>query len=498
MTKRLILFVLVLSCLFSTAAGVAETTFTMAGYDGASSSHDWNTNAFFTRMEARTGLSFTLEQYTAQQQWQAAKDAMLAGTQAMPDALFKAALTPNEQQLFYAAGRLIDLKPLLEENAPNLWALLQEHPDWMEAISLPTGEIVALPLIQTLPGEDAMWINQKWLDTLHLEMPTDMESLRNVLTAFKTQDPNGNGKADEVPFAFIGSWELKLFSHLVGVTVDDYNLYLDDEGTVHFWPAEDSFYELLQYLRELYRDGLLDQNGFSTIDSLRTVTDSSADIVYGAFFAPTPMNLLPYDCARDYSLLPPLSYDGKQVYRQLYGPVRGGTFAISSTCGDPAALLRWVDVLYTEEGGEEAIAGIAEQDYFVDDEGGWKWNSELSESYSALSELTIYDTGAMPLLFPTEFYNRYADEGIQHFNKELALLREYAKAPFAHGMLTPQQRETAMGYQAKLGAWVDTLIGSVVIGDITLDDAKIASCREELQALGVDEMLAFWQEIADR
>ena len=31
-------------------------------------------------------------------------------------------------------------------------------------------------------------------------MPQTTEELYQVLTAFKTQDPNGNGKADEVPF----------------------------------------------------------------------------------------------------------------------------------------------------------------------------------------------------------------------------------------------------------------------------------------------------------
>ena len=44
-------------------------------------------------------------------------------------------------------------------------------------------------------------MNSDWLETLGLEQPTTPEELRTVLEAFKTQDPNGNGKADEIPLS---------------------------------------------------------------------------------------------------------------------------------------------------------------------------------------------------------------------------------------------------------------------------------------------------------
>ena len=44
-----------------------------------------------------------------------------------------------------------------------------------------------------------MFINKTWLDKLGLEMPTTWDELETVLKAFKTEDPNGNGQADEIP-----------------------------------------------------------------------------------------------------------------------------------------------------------------------------------------------------------------------------------------------------------------------------------------------------------
>ena len=42
-------------------------------------------------------------------------------------------------------------------------------------------------------------IRQDWLDKLGLKMPVTQEEFVDVLRAFKTQDPNGNGQADEIP-----------------------------------------------------------------------------------------------------------------------------------------------------------------------------------------------------------------------------------------------------------------------------------------------------------
>ena len=46
-----------------------------------------------------------------------------------------------------------------------------------------------------------LWIYQPWLDALGLEMPTTTDEFEQVLLAFKEQDPNGNGQADEIPLS---------------------------------------------------------------------------------------------------------------------------------------------------------------------------------------------------------------------------------------------------------------------------------------------------------
>ena len=60
-------------------------------------------------------------------------------------------------------------------------------------ITLPDGSIAALPYITETPMQNYLWINQAWLKSLGLSMPTTAQELVDVLTAFRDRDPNKNG-----------------------------------------------------------------------------------------------------------------------------------------------------------------------------------------------------------------------------------------------------------------------------------------------------------------
>ena len=104
-----------------------------------------------------------------------------------------------------------------------------------------SGAIYAFPEIQESMidiMDYQVWINQEWLDTLSLEMPTDPESLYDVLVAFKTGDPNGNGTSDEIPL--VGTT-----STLSGCTLDwlEYLDRLDELGFEKWLYYSQAIYE---------------------------------------------------------------------------------------------------------------------------------------------------------------------------------------------------------------------------------------------------------------
>ncbi|NLZ88788.1 MAG: hypothetical protein GX916_04745, partial [Clostridiales bacterium] len=317
MPKRMML--LLLSALIFLAPFAAlsgeEPGPVMMGYDDAETYRDWNTNRFFPRLAERTGVNFTYSQYTDRNAWRQAKADMMPGPD-LPDILFKAELTPVESAQLFERGVLVDLKPLIGDNAPHVQAVFEQYPQAEAAVTLPGGEIVSLPFVNEAPSQNCLWINQDWLTALKLGMPANAEELRAVLTAFKERDPNRNGKQDEVPLAFLGAYDLKYLAHAFGLVANDFNMF-EQDGEARFMPLEDAFKPFILWCCELYQEGLLDNNGFSTADTLRRVTDAKATQVYGAIFSPIVSSVLPAEWTGSYRVVPPLQYEGRQVYRTI-------------------------------------------------------------------------------------------------------------------------------------------------------------------------------------
>ena len=497
MRKCLAILLAMLLCL-SAFPAMAEGSFVLAGYDDntTSSGHTWETNLFFPRMEKITGVTVTTQQYSDTASWTKAKAAMLNGSQELPDALFKAALTPVETLELYQAGKLIDLRPYLAEYAPNLSALLTAHPEWEKAISLPDGAIVALPQINELQNNNAMWINRSWLDKLGLSMPTNTEELTDVLRAFRDLDPNGNGSHDEIPLAFLGMWDLRFLGHAFGLVSNDYNLYLDENGNVCTTLDTEENRAFLTWLHQLWEEKLLDPSGFTTSDSLRAITDSKAAITFGVLLAPTPLSLVPANALDQYELLMPLTYDGKQVYRDLLGDVARGAFAITSSCKDPGTLLTWVDYLYTEEGCRLAEAGLPDEDYQLNSDGTWNWitaNEEVTDVI--LPDHTIADGGVLPGLCSVTFQETFDQKETRTIVSQLCALKSVAVQPMPLVVFTRTQQAQVDAIQLDLGAYAEREMIHFVTGDTSLNDATWQAFCQTVHDKGMDELIALWQQV---
>ena len=487
---------LLLTTCTALASESEQKTYIMAGYDGENTYRTWETNLFFARMEEKTGIHFSFNQYSSSDAWQKAKDSMTNDSEDLPDVLFKAELTSSECKTLYEKGVLIDLLPLLEENCPNLWKLLQENPDYLKQISLSGGQVVALPYISSAPAQNCMWINKKWLQTLNLDEPTDLDSLVTVLKAFKENDPNQNGKADEIPLAFLGPFDLKFLAHAFGLTCNDYNIF-EKDGKAYFMPLEENFRPFIEWCREMYASGLFDRDGFTTADTLRTVSDSDAAQTYGIVLTSSPSNIMPSDWLTDYEVLMPLYYDGKQVYRSFIGNLFRGTFAITSKCDDPAALLRWVDTLYGEEGSKLASVGLENVDYVVDGDGTWRVTDSAKENTYFSAETLIVSGSTPPGASCDEFQTHYNDSSVAELSKQLIELNQIATRPFPYYDLTDEQIAEITPLQNEIGYYVDMQIARWVLGEEEISDESFAAFEETLQEKGLDQFMTFWQNILD-
>ena len=484
-----------LACCFGAAAETTQKApdFVLEGLDGGSSNHNWETNLFFARMQERTGISFQFRQYTEDSQWAERKKALLAGED-LPDVLFKAGLTASETRDLYAAGVLLDLRPYLEAQAPDLWALLQAHPDWMDAITLPDGAIPALPALNELANANLMWINTEWLGRLKLEKPTTAEELTEVLRRFKAEDPNRNGRADEIPLGFSSMWDLRFLAHAFGILDNDYYLSVRD-GQVMSSLTSEGNRQFLTWLHQLWTEGLLDQNGFTTNDSLRQITDEKQAVPYGVLLTPNPLLLMPAASIGQYETLLPLTFEGRQEYRDLLGCVVRGTFGITRACAEPEKLVAWVNTLYTEEGSRLAQSGLEGEDYFWNEDGYWEWNADLTTvANQILPERTIAEGGTAPGWTGAEFQLKYAEEDTRRSIEMLHEYRQYLRLPYPMVTLSVEDEARAAELQAGLMSYAEPAMAAFVTGDTELNDESWDAFVREVEERHLQEQIDLWQK----
>ncbi|MDQ2624818.1 MAG: extracellular solute-binding protein, partial [Actinomycetota bacterium] len=168
---------------------------------------DYETMDLVQQWKTDTNVDITWENLP-DSSYQEKKNLILAGGE-LPDAFYNTGFTPGDIITYGTNGTLIPLEDLIEKYAPNLKAIFEKRPELKATITASDGHIYTLPRAEEL-GIGAipffLSINKAWLDKLGLPVPSTIEEFEATLRAFKEQDPNGNGKADEIPFSFINDW----------------------------------------------------------------------------------------------------------------------------------------------------------------------------------------------------------------------------------------------------------------------------------------------------
>ena len=472
-------------------AGTAGAA-TLTGLETETVDRSWENSLFFRRMETLTGVSMDAHAVTDETQYAALLDAMAQGD--IPaDVLFKANLTHTQEQTLLDSGALVDLAPLIEANMPNLSALLAAHPDWKAAIALADGRIASLPLLNTTERQVCVWINTKWLSALNLSVPTSIDELTDVLLAFKTGDPNGNYKQDEVAADLIGVYEMRWLLPYFGIVADDSNLARQADGSLVFAPELPAYRDFIATLRGWVDQGILTKDAFTAMHSTAALSSSSDEedttVTSGLLVTMTPYTHVPSSAVTDYEALLMPDASGATRWRDLLGDVWTGCFAVTSSCEDPAAALRWVDALYGEDGALLAYAGVEGEDYAWNADGTWSFKITNSRPINDIRANVLMYTGtAMPGLYPGDFIAKVAspiDAHVFEQNERVHAVSEQVVP--AHALSTDGQQR-ANELTAVLGGLVDRGIARFATGEVELNDETYAAWLAELKAADSDEL----------
>ena len=287
---------------------------------------------------------------------------------------------------FINEGMLAPVGDLIAEYGPNLQKELGEYIPQSPANQVDGN-------IYTIPGYGITYTNNlsvrvDWLKKLGLTMPTDLDSLYDVLYAFTYDDPDGNGVQDTVGIVTTMTQENQ-WEHLFGafgIAYDEPTLL--DDGTVTTYMKDEHYLDAIQYLRKLYQAGVMDQE-FATMPAM-TAHESlwtGRCGVYGFQNVGTTNNWYPgrytFDVPAD-----PAEMFGFTVIEGPYGdkgsPKRYKNvtegFVVSSTAEHPEAVIQLLDYLATEAGDTLTYLGVEGLMY--------EWVDKANGQYKRLGEYT--------------------------------------------------------------------------------------------------------------
>jgi len=275
--------------------------------------------------------------------------------------------SPFRNQL-YASKQIMPVDDLIEKYSTVYKKLLQKYPELKKAATKPDGKMYEFGRVQRLVGFQALFIRNDWLKKLNLKVPQTTEELLQVAKAFAEQDPDGNGKKDTYGIAL---------SSETGATVDTMfqNFGWIEEGgkMIKDW---DRAQAALAFKKQIYDSGLTDKDFLADKNGQKSIQDwvsgktgifvgRTVDTVnFKTYYEPLKKNV---PGAEVIAIKLPESPYGRFA-AGVNNPVQMTT-VINASAKDPAAAMKYVDFMSSDEAAKSFRYGFENVHYTVGPQG---------------------------------------------------------------------------------------------------------------------------------
>ncbi|WP_178024897.1 ABC transporter substrate-binding protein [uncultured Paenibacillus sp.] len=436
------------------------------------------------------------------------KKNLLLASGNLPDAFYAAGFSDYELVNYGKDGTIVPLEDLIDQYAPNLKALFERRPDIKSAITAPDGHIYGLPSWEENNlGTNPFFhvINKAWLDKLGLKMPETLDEYTEALVAFKTQDPNGNGKADEIPLSFMHMQWCMDIGGIFGAfgLPDNMEHRIVRDGKVIFTATQPEYKEALKYFHEKwYKQGLIDPESFTQDAAQYLAKGKTTDETLGSYIWWEVEEVVGTDRSKDYALLSPLKGpNGDQLIGRGNGggPARGA-FVVTKANRYPEITMRWIDQQYEPYMAAQIHWGPLDV-VFEKDANGKLVNLPLPEGTSAgefrqkvapgaggPGVITIEDLGKVVDLEPR------AQQRVKDLEKYYDPFMEKENYPSI--FFNPEELDKINKIEPELLKYVNTQRGKFIVdGGV---DEQWDSYVKTLEKMGLNELMEIYQAGLDR
>lgn len=424
------------------------------------------------------------------------KKSLMWASNEYPDIFVRSMISNTDLVKYGSMGVLAPLEDLIENYAPNMKKLIDENPAILSRITAPDGHIYSLPAVFTLNAArcEKFWINTKWLEQANKEVPATMDELEDVLKAFQGVDFNGNGQQDEYP---MGAADANtIIRRMVGVWGHQvqFGQYLEvSDGTVSSYLTDDSFKEVLQWIHDMYAQGLIDPEVFT--QEYAKYAGKMAAQQMGLFFNQADDT---FDSA-DFIGISPFTGKADVQYAEAQPVARdNGVFAISMNCENKEAAMRWIDYFYSEEGSIMMRYGVEGENMYFDEEGLPRYNDGILNSPEGsgteIGKFTIWPGGGAP-----QWVNETNCEAIASqatLDAEVALHDYFPKDIYAEPMLSQEVSDRLGVLQTDLENYRKETTAKFIRGELSLE-TDWSTYVDTMEKIGLAEWVSIYQQALD-
>ncbi len=429
-----------------------------------------------------------------------------------PDILFRSGFSLAEQLLYGSQGILLPLNDLIDTYCIGIPQMFNQYPAAKDQYTLNDGNMYDVPSVNDCyhcSVTEKMWVYKPWLDQLGLALPTSTDEFYDMLIKFRDQDPNNNGKKDEVPLACSPKgWD----SQVEGFLMQPFSktkIYVEN-GTVKAGYVSDGWRDGLRYLKKLYAEKLLAPESLTQDGEQLKQLGSMPTHILGAAPGGYEGTFTTFDEEGDWKnwvTIPSLKGpSGRQ--ESSYSPYGNffPSFSITNKCQYPEAAIRLADCLVEQETTLRLWQGVLGED--------WDWVTD-KKLLGINDQPAVYKTnfdrdppknqgwGEVGLALRTSDMRlgRLADETTA---METILYLEsqknyYPYIPASEELFPPMAYSEAdsmelASYESPIDTYVQEMTARFITGESNIDaDTDWNGYLSELENIGLSRMIEIYQ-----
>jgi putative aldouronate transport system substrate-binding protein len=416
-------------------------------------------------------------------------------------------------------------KPEYRALLPNWLRLIEGNDSVRRSVTMDDGNLAIFCHVEestNRAGYEGLGIRKDWLDRLGLAVPTTVEELHTVLTAFKTQDANGNGNPnDEIPYT--DSRYKDIFHCLLtawGLNFND-SFYPNPQNPAQLthrvlYKNGQPFMNAIGTLAAWHREGLFEPDWLTQENSSRVAKIVNDQV---GMFAAAPHQYAEWREALK-QLKPEIASKVKIVaVPRLIGPegkpyTPYGNFAnwanpteaivitpVAEKAGKVPTILRLFDFMYSPEGTELISFGFEGVTFYKDENGNHRWTEAMTNDpeyplYTKLLQYCLPSWGGWPKVMSYEAWKLNDTADPDAAAGHAVYIQGDRTICMPRITYTPQETEDANSLMADINTALDEFTMAVIMGDRPTSD--VPAFINQLKSMGIERVLAIRQGAYDR